>query len=327
MISLPRFEQWLEIARIEPLAESPEITAGRQAEEFLKGLVDSNLRFKGAHCFIGKRVPAPALRRRFEIDLVVLTRKQLHILEVKNWSGELFPQRKGWVQRKRDGREIEHQNLTRYNSQKVEVLLDYLQQHGVNLKNTMVSQKVLFMNERLTIHPDIMADRNVIARSQLDDYLASQKGSSYGERLLFSVIEACLDAEKSTILVGGLFKAIKKREFKEAVKALSDLRTWDLVGCYGGRTLQGDGLSLRCNGKKYDLKKLENGKRLEFRWQRNRVVGLLGTILTRRPIGKVRGFEEKLALDPRTANLLFHAAGQPSPTTINLKQLEWFVRG
>jgi len=327
LISLPRFEQWLEIARTEPLAESPEIAAGRQAEEFLKGLVNSNLRFKGAHCFIGKRVPAPALRRRFEIDLVVLTRKQLHVLEVKNWSGELFPRRDSWIQRKRGGREIGHQNLTRYNSQKVDVLLDYLRKYGIKLENSMVSRKVLFMNERLKIHPDILADRDVIDRRQLDNYLASQKGTSYGERLLFSVIEACLDAEKSSILVGGLFKAIKKREFKDAVKALSELRTWDLVGCYGGRILQGDGLSLRCNGKSYDLKKLEKEKRLEFRWQRNRFVGLLGTILTRRPIGRVRGLEKKLRLDPRTANLFFHAAGQPSPKTISLKQLEWFVRG
>lgn len=250
-----------------------------------------------------------------------------HLIEVKNWSGELFPHRDGWVQRKRDGREIRHQNLTRYNSQKVDVLLDYLRKSGVKLENSMVSRKVLFMNERLKIHPDIMADRDVIDRQQLDNYLASQKGTSYGERLLFSVIEACLDAEKSSILVGGLFKAIKRGVFKDAVKALSELRTWDLVGCYGGRILQGDGLSLRCNGKSYDLKKLEKGKRLEFRWQRNRVIGLLGTILTRRPIGKIRGLEKKFGLDPRTATLLFHAAGQPSPTTINLKELEWFVRG
>ena len=258
---------------------------------------------------------------------MVLTRKQLHVLEVKNWTGELFPRRDSWVQRKRDGREIGHQNLTRYNSQKVDVLLDYLLKHGIKLENSMVSRKVLFMNERLKIHPDILADPDVIDRRQLDNYLASQKGTSYGERLLFSVIEACLDAEKSSILVGGLFKAIKKREFKDAVKALSELRTWDLVGCYGGRILQGDGLSLRCNGKSYDLKKLEKEKRLEFRWQRNRFVGLLGTILTRRPIGRVRGLEKKLRLDPRTANLFFHAAGQPSPKTISLKQLEWFVRG
>jgi len=49
----------------------------------------------------------------------------------------------------------------------------------------MISRKVLFMNERLKIHPDILVDRDVIDRRQLDNYLASQKGSSYGERLLF----------------------------------------------------------------------------------------------------------------------------------------------
>jgi len=327
LISLPRFEQWLEIARTEPLLESPEIAAGRQAEAFLKDLVDSNLRFKGAHCFVGKRVPAPGLRRRFELDLVVLTRKQLHILEVKNWSGELFPEQKEWVQCKRDGRKIRYPSLTRYNSQKVDVLLDYLRGYGVKLENTMVSRKVLFMNEKLKIHPAILADRDVINRQRLDRYLAGQKGTSFSERLLLSVVEACLDTEKSSIIVGGIFKAVNRRLFKNAVKALSELRTWDLIGCYGGRMLQGDGLSLRCNGKSYDLKKLERGKRLEFKWQRNRVVGLLGTLLTRRPIGKVRGLEKKTALDPRTATLHFHAVGQPSPTSLSLKQLEWFVRG
>lgn len=84
-----RLKAWRDLMRADYTPEDPEVAAGRAAEQFLRTLVESNLKHKGAYCFLGKRVPSQRHKRRFEIDLVVLTKKHLHFLEVKNWSGDL----------------------------------------------------------------------------------------------------------------------------------------------------------------------------------------------------------------------------------------------
>ena len=90
--------------------EDPAAMAGRQAERFLKSLINSNLKYKDTYYFINKRIPARFNARHYEIDLMVLTKKQLNIIEVKNWSGSLFTSNGYWVQLKRNGDKIKHKN-------------------------------------------------------------------------------------------------------------------------------------------------------------------------------------------------------------------------
>lgn len=67
-----RLYYWSELRHVKPESEHPEIIAGRQGEDFLKSIITSNLRYKGIHCFVGKRVPSSKHGCRFEIDLIVL---------------------------------------------------------------------------------------------------------------------------------------------------------------------------------------------------------------------------------------------------------------
>ncbi len=78
-----RLNEWRKLGKILPEDEDPEIMAGKKAERFLNVIIQSNLKYKGANCFLNKRVPSSRHKRKYEIDLIVLTRKQIHFIEFK----------------------------------------------------------------------------------------------------------------------------------------------------------------------------------------------------------------------------------------------------
>ena len=45
---------------------------------------------------------------RYEIDLVVLTRKQISAIEIKNWSGSVTSDGENWIQTRMDASKIVH---------------------------------------------------------------------------------------------------------------------------------------------------------------------------------------------------------------------------
>jgi len=326
MFSTQKLEEWRRLTKTEPILEDGRTVAGQQAEIFLKSLVKNNLKYKGAYCFAGKRVPSKQHKRRFELDLIVLTKKQLHFLEVKNWSGELFSYQDKWVQRKRDGRTTEHPHLTRYNSMKTEVMLDYLSEQGVKISNNFVAQKVIFMNPSLRIYPEILNDPNVIHRLMLDKYLTSQKGASVAERMVHSIIEACLDSEKGQVVMDGLFSSLTTEMVEQAANSLSELRTWDKIGFYGGRTLQGDALKLINGERTFDLSKLKAGELIHFQWSRNKIISLGKTLLSK-SLGKTMINSEIINLNSVDSMLLFHSAGEQKPNEIEIRHLNWLSKG
>ena len=191
-----RLRQWRDLTRIETYSEDPEVIAGRQAEQFLSQIVETNLKWKNAYCYLAKRFPSKKYGRRFEIDLVVLTKKHLHFLEVKNWSGQVISSGSNWIQIRRNGERIENPNLVDYNSAKQQVVVEFLKERGLTLDKSYFSQMVIFMNPKLIL--DRVIDKNpfVVPYSRLNKYLASQKGTSFAERMVHSIIEICLDLEK-----------------------------------------------------------------------------------------------------------------------------------
>lgn len=327
MISRERLHIWRQLCRVQPLYEDAQVLAGRKAEGFLHQLVRSNLKCKDAHCFIGKRIPSLRDRRRYEIDLIVLTKKQLHVIEVKNWSGELFTRNSQWVQRKRNGEEIEHPDLAQYNARKMQALTQYLQDHGVAVPPGFIRQTVLFMHPGLRMSSEIATHPHVIPRAMLDAYLKSQRGSSMAERMLHSVVEACLNMENSKVVLEGLFSALHSSQLKSAVAALSELRTWDRVCFYGGRVEQGDMIGLTINGEYIDLKALSAGEGMDFRWVRGKLWSLVWALLTKWPMGLVKYQGKTMLPDIDTDSIHFHRVGDTEPVTIGLAWLSWLRRG
>jgi hypothetical protein len=327
MISKERLHIWRQLCRIEPIHEDPQVLAGRRAEDFLHQLVRSNLKYKDAHCFIGKRIPSPRDRRRYEIDLIVLTKKQLHVIEVKNWSGELFIRNDQWIQRKRNGEEIEHPDLAHYNARKMQALTQYLQSHGVEVPPGFIRQTVLFMHPGLRMSHEIASHPNVIPRAMLDDYLNSQRGISMAERMLHSVVEACLNMENSKVVLEGLFKALHSHEIKNAVTALSALHTWDRVCFYGGKVEQGDMIGLTIRGEYIGFKSLSAGDEVKLKWVRGKFWSLAWALLTEWPMGRAKYQGKTMILDIDTDYIHFHRVGDAQPVKIGLAWLCWLSRG
>jgi Holliday junction resolvase-like predicted endonuclease len=316
------------LRHVKPEIEPPEIIAGRQGEDFLKSIITSNLRYKGVHCFVGKRVPSTKHGCRFEIDLIVLTKKQLHIIEVKNWSGTLRYGDDGWLQVKRDGSEVLHRHLTQHNESKAVALLSYLSKHGINLPRGFTSQKVLFMNHNLKVDKVISKDRNVIQRWQLNQYLRTQKGANISERLLHSVIEDCLDAEHSKDVLNDVFNALPSETMDEAIQILKQLRTWDRVKLHGGRILQGDAIDILTRNQTIDMNSFPTDSKIKFCWTRGFFYSFIKIVLLGLAPGKLtHKLMPSYKLYPDYGKFNFHAVGDKQPLQLDIKRIDWISIG
>jgi len=322
-----RIAEWTILGKTAKTIEDPEVIAGREAEHYLRTVVKTNLKHKGSYCFPGKRVPSKKNKCRFEIDLIVLTKKQLHFLEIKNWSGELFLQQGQWIQKKRNGTKIPHEDLTRHNNRKADAMMEYLATNGIQIDQSHISRKVIFWNKNLRIPSEIRNNPDVVPKQKLDEYLNSQKGASVGETLIHSVIELCLASEKSKKALKQMFHALPASQVKEAKEAFTNLRTWDRLKYHGGRIIPGDALSLHTNGKVTPLKNLGKGYKIKFKWTRNRFFGLVIALLSKQALGTAKSSENWIDLTPSTDYIKFHKAGVEKPTDIPLRKLEWVVKG
>jgi hypothetical protein len=324
-----RLDIWKAGTEAKLTCEDPEDIAGRDAEVFLKSLVESNLRYKGAHCFLGKRVPHNDRKNggRYEIDLVVLTKKHIYLLEVKNWSGHLLLDNGNWIQVKRSGVEVDHSDLHALNLRKQRAVLEFLEKNGVGLGPSFVSQKIIFMNRNLTIAPALASNADIVPREMLDSYLASQKGASKSECIIHSLIELCLDGEKSGKVLGGLFQAMRAEQFEGARKLLEQLETWDRVVLYGGKVIPGDCYTIKLrNSSVIDVKQLPSNWKIRVLWTRSRFFGLLKVFLTKRPLARMR-LPEKWQTLHQGDTLNMRVVMETENRTIPMSEIECIIRG
>jgi hypothetical protein len=321
-----RLREWLELGGAKCEKDDPSVAAGRAAEHFLRTLIESNLKYRGACCFLGKRVPSRKHRRRFEVDLIVLTKRLLYFLEVKNWSGELIEDGANWVQIRRSGDRVYHPNLTEDNSEKRTVVAEYLRTVGIELGSTFFSQKTIFMNPRLRLAPGIAENPDVVPRHRLNDYLATQRGTSYAERFVHSVVELCLASETSQSVLKRVFKVMPGAQFAAAQQALSSLETWDKLVLWGGKVLTGDCLKLITPSLTVDLKSLPSGTRCKISWTRSRAIGLLQSLVTAAPLGRIRLPDNRLPIKPMDV-LKFHNAGEEKPCEVLMRNVDMVIRG
>ena len=173
----------------------------------------------------------------------------LHLIEVKNWSGELVDEGRIWRQIKRTGEDVEHANLLTDNIEKLTVVLEYLRDCGVNLDEEFIRnhicQKTIFMNPRLRLPNSLSSHPDIITSDKLQSYLDRQKRRTVLERMLCSVIDLCLESEASAIVQRGLFGSMSAKQFDEIGSRLARLSSWDQLRLLGTRIITGDLLALK----------------------------------------------------------------------------------
>lgn len=319
-----RLREWRAIAATAPVSQDPQAAGGWEAERFLQDLVESHANFKGAGLYPNKRVPAG--RRRREIDLIVVTAKRIHVIEVKNWSGSLRVGPGGWIQTNRDGREIQHPDLVADHQAKDLALIEYLQGEGISLDagsmGKYMTNKVVFMNRRLTVEDRAIADNpGVLLPDRLEAYLGGQRRSGLGERVLGSVVQWCFDTESADAVMDDRFGSLTSDKVRAIRDAVDRLATWDTLRFHGSRTETGDLLSVSIGDEVVPRDRIGGRGEVAVRWTRNRAWGLLKAITGFGSLGRLRSSTGTRPISVHDF-VLFHRAGEPSPSRIPLVSLD-----
>ena len=276
------FDIWHKIRKLDinPIAEEGHILAGRDAEDLLLIIVDENYSFRGCHSFVGKRVPNLDGKGRREIDLIVITAKKMYIIECKNWSGTLTTEGNNWVQTtKRNGQisRKEHENVLHVNRLKMQLLIANLKNMGIDLRSSLVCQKVILMNSNLQIlSPGISTHPDVITADRLAGYLNSQNANKLKthEQLFSAVIGVLLDEEiKGKVLDGLGVERIGDEHHDRLIETIRELGTWDRVFLNGTKILSGDIWKSSISNIFKNRQSIDDVKNIQVRFVRSKWLG------------------------------------------------------
>jgi Holliday junction resolvase-like predicted endonuclease len=306
--------------------EDPEDTAARFAENYVREFIQTNLRFRDAYAFVSKRIPSKDGSRRYEIDLIIVTKKQIHVIEVKNWSGSLKESGQSWIQTKRDGRVINHQKMTDLNSTKSHALQSFLRSKNVSIESSFFITKIVFVNKRLRIDPVIENDPRIVTYNDLDKYMNQQKGTSFGERLIHSIIEHTFTVSKRTRILKKKFSSMTQDQFEQIRKELESLRSWDKLLLFGGKILTGDALYISHDQGRLNLKDQYSGYSVKFKWTRNKGMNLIKAI-GGSSLGTAKTPNGRIPLNAVSNYIKFHPAGQVKPSNFRLIRVENLILG
>lgn len=332
---ISRLKQRSEILQVRPIHEAPDVTGGRDGELLVKQLVGASFQFRDAQLFPGRRIPSKRQGRRREIDLIVCTPRMIHLIEIKNWSGQLAIRDGAWRQTRRSGDVVNHGNLIETNLQKRDAVVEYLADRGLALDGPFVREhivpKIIFMNPRLELDAAVEARADVISRRELDGYLGRQQQKPLAERMFSSVIEFCLDVEsrltrKPSHSADG---RIPRAQYEQIVKYLSETSTWDQLQFFGGKVITGDVVMLKIGPKIYRKQELDELSRrvpLRLSWTRGGLLSLLKAITGLGTLGTLYLGNTRIAVTSGDT-LTFHAVGDEEALTRRLVELDRIVLG
>lgn len=327
---ISRLEVWRDIVSTRAEPELDQVIAGRDAELALRSMLSDHLTWRSASIFHSKRLPRKyRLSQRegggSEIDLIVLSHKQINAIEIKNWSGSVRVSGADWIQERRNGEDKPHDNPISKNQKKLDNLCRYLTDHNIKPPRAQIS-RVIFWNKNLRLPVDLARRDEVVMHHELDRFLSHQRASGFGERFLMSVLAFCLEQEAGEIAADGFFSAIPTRDYDAATRAVSELGTFDKLELYGGRVLSGDLLKLRANGQSIPLKELPSGKAVRVECVRNKLVLFFVALLGSSPMISLSEPYRAISASPRD-RVLFQPSGQKEPEEFELSRIVSMVRG
>ncbi len=323
-----RLEIWRQIVSATREPELEEVAAGRDAEQALRSMVTDHLSWKTASIFHSKRVPRDTRlpgSGRYEIDLIVVSPKQISAIEIKNWSGRLRIDGERWIQERRNGAEISHENPLSKNKEKLDCLCALLEARNIRVPSARIC-RVIFWNKNLNVPLEVAKRDEIVMNHELEKFLGNQKATGFAERFLISVLELCLDQEASMIAADGFFQAVPSRDYASAVQAITSLETFDKIELLGGRVIAGDLLERRVGQDRHKLKSVPSGSEVNVFCTRNKVVLFFSALLGSSPLISLSQPFSTFPITP-SDRVLFHQAGEPKPEEIEIGRGVRMVRG
>lgn len=330
-----RFQIWRQIRQSKPVEEALSVASGREGELLLNELASTHFRSKDDYLLAGRRIPSKRHGRRREIDLIVCTPQMIHIVEVKNWAGQLDADDGVWRQTRRGGDILEHENPIQKNLVKRDVIAEYLRENGIKIDKDFVrdrfDSKIIFMNPNLQLDPSIEEHPDVISRHKLDQYIGRQKRETIAARLCSSLIEFCLDSEKKAAKepVRTAVGLMPTKQYERIVACLAQTGTWDHLHLYGTKILAGDLVRLRVGKKTYSrrqLVRMTGGKPIRLKWTRGRIAGSLKAITGIGSLGTMYVGSEGLSVTPDD-EVEFHQVGTEEAAQRTLADVDEIVLG
>lgn len=123
-----------------------------------------------------KRVPRVDGSDKREIDLILVSKKKIHIYEVKNWSGRLEGRidDKLWVHYPRMGEPRQVKNITMDNLEKASVLATFLNKLDIEIEPDEIDYRTFFVDSkrpngsiRFDISDNIKNDKSIVTTDKL----------------------------------------------------------------------------------------------------------------------------------------------------------------
>lgn len=247
--------------KINPQFQEGKDKAGAQGEEFLKKLIVTHQHFGGhKNCILlpNKRVPKVDGSGKREIDLILASKKKIHIHEVKNWSGRLEGRIDDpfWTHYPKSGEPRQVKNITMDNAEKAFVLSEFLYRIGIEVDAHEIDHRTFFVDSkrpdgsvRLDISERISSDRSIVTTDKLGFYLNVEQANNvdqidHWQQVVVSFVEKIisftLGEDSGNRFVDGFLGRIGKENHKKLMQALKILPTRDQLVFYGTKIQAGD---------------------------------------------------------------------------------------
>lgn len=326
-----RFAQWRVLSGVKPIPEDTIKLAGDEGERAVLKTLQRHRSLKGSYLYVNKRIPNiqpghPLLPgKRAEIDLILLTPRHIHVIEIKNWSGRLESDAKNpdvWIrQRRYDPGPKPCANVVATNALKVRSLKSYLSQQGIPVTDAHLRNYVFFTNANLSLAGTVARMPEIVTMDAVRRFSA-KVGMRTLDKIILQLARVVLEREQADQIGQGLCETFPEPLHAALEKTLDNLPTWDRLVLHGGREVTGDFIWADAWGARCLPKSLQRGHYYRIDWQYNKYWALLYTLVGR-SLGSINN---RIQADPH-GQVYFHAAGQPNPETFPLAQVTRIEKG
>ena len=325
-----RLRWWLALARERPREIDAIIQAGEEGERKAIQALRRVKSLAGAQLYTGKRVPRikehPLLKsRRSEIDVILLTHKAIHVIEVKNWSGRILStaDENLWQRMNRQGESRSVESPIALNRAKAWSLRNYLSSKGINIEERHIRTHVFLVNPNADISRSLLQHPDIVTANGLPGF---SRRLAFGrvERLLLGMVRLVLEQEHANTVAAG-YGALPDQVEQRLKDALQTIPTWDHFQFFGGLSKTGDLLDMKLPGAQCNLADLAAGQCIHFSWKRHRALALARALLGF-SLGGIRDGKKCIACPPDAA-ILVHFAGVAQPERVPIASLEAIQKG
>ncbi|KAM0854169.1 hypothetical protein ACQ4PT_050621 [Festuca glaucescens] len=216
----------------------------------------------GGRCFVGLRIPDPDAGARQHVDVVLVTKREVMVVAIKNLSGFVEVDKDGnWYTEKKRKQEVVPNPVLEVNRIATN-LQSYLEQRGATLPNRIVSGRVVLPNPNCRPSYTINLQPEIISHDQWNDLKADTKGG------LSTWIKGAFHGSKSDT---------QDSLLQNIYSILSTSPMWDRLELKGDKNVLGEFMEFK--GRHEDmqlLKKLKRSKVSRFFIQKSTLFGGFG---------------------------------------------------